>query len=86
MNVTLTPELEEIIQERVSSGLYSSPSEVLREALKLIAERDRLLEMQREKLREDLKAGLDQLDRGEFSTVTAQDVKDRIAERLRRKQ
>ena len=34
MNVSLTPELERIISEKVSSGLYNNASEVVREALR----------------------------------------------------
>jgi antitoxin ParD1/3/4 len=36
MNVSLTPELEELINQKVSSGLYHSASEVIREALRLL--------------------------------------------------
>jgi antitoxin ParD1/3/4 len=59
MNVSLTPELEEMIAERVASGLYASASEVIREALRLLDERDRL-----NHLRQNIGLGLDQLDHG----------------------
>lgn len=36
MNVSLTPELEKMVRERVSSGLYNNSSEVVREALRLL--------------------------------------------------
>jgi antitoxin ParD1/3/4 len=42
MNVSLTPELEAIIQERVESGRYSSANEVVRQALRLLEEHERL--------------------------------------------
>ncbi len=42
MNVNLTPELEELIHSKVRSGLYNNQSEVVREALRLLAEQDRL--------------------------------------------
>ena len=41
MNVSLTPELEKLVEEKVASGLYTSASEVVREALRLLAESDR---------------------------------------------
>lgn len=41
MNISLTPELARTIQERVDGGLYSSASEVVREALRLLVEKDR---------------------------------------------
>lgn len=36
MNVSLTPELEELINQKVRSGLYNSASEVIREGLRLL--------------------------------------------------
>ena len=38
MNVSLTPELERFVQEKVHSGRYTSASEVVREALRLLEE------------------------------------------------
>jgi antitoxin ParD1/3/4 len=35
MNVSLTPELEELVKAHVESGLYNSSSEVVREALRV---------------------------------------------------
>jgi antitoxin ParD1/3/4 len=60
MNVSLTPELERLVNEKVESGLYQTASEVVREALRLLKERD----YAREQLRADVQAGLDQLSRG----------------------
>lgn len=40
MNVSLTPELEQYIRRKVSSGLYSNASEVVREALRLLVGRE----------------------------------------------
>ena len=37
MNVNLTPQLEEMVRRKVASGLYNSASEVIREALRLLA-------------------------------------------------
>jgi antitoxin ParD1/3/4 len=31
MNISLTPELEEFVQDKVNSGMYKSASEVVRE-------------------------------------------------------
>jgi antitoxin ParD1/3/4 len=36
----LTPELEQLVQEKVASGLYQTASEVVRDALRLLKERD----------------------------------------------
>ena len=40
MNVSLTPELEELVNDKVRSGLYQTASEVVREALRLLKQRD----------------------------------------------
>ncbi len=66
VNVNLTPELEKLIHEKVASGLYNNQSEVVREALRLLAEQDRLREAHLERLRAALALGLEQADRGEL--------------------
>ncbi len=40
MNVSLTPQLVELIQQKVATGRYNNASEVVREALRLMEERD----------------------------------------------
>jgi antitoxin ParD1/3/4 len=42
MNVSLTPELEKLVQAKVQSGRYNSASEVVREALRLLEQHDNL--------------------------------------------
>ncbi len=66
MEVTLSPELEELIAEQVESGHYPSPGEVVRDALRLFQEKLMLPERKRETLRRDVQIGLDALDRGEY--------------------
>lgn len=66
MNVSLTPGLEQLIHERVRSGRYTSTSEVVREALRLLADRDELRRLRLEEFRTKVAAGLASLDRGEL--------------------
>ena len=66
MHVSLTTHLEEYVREKVESGLYNSNSEVVREALRLMGERDRLREIRLEELRKEIQIGIDQADRGEL--------------------
>jgi antitoxin ParD1/3/4 len=61
MNVSLTPELEKLISEKVDSGMYQTASEVVREALRLLNERDQ----ERVRLRTDVQAGFAQLTQGQ---------------------
>ena len=59
MNVNLTPQLDDMVRKKVSSGLYTSASEVVREALRLMDEKDRLRAVKLDQLRQDIREGLD---------------------------
>jgi antitoxin ParD1/3/4 len=58
MNINLTPQLEEMVRQKVSSGLYTSASEVIREALRLMEEQDRIRALKLDRLRQDIQDGL----------------------------
>ena len=58
MNVNLTPQLESLVRQKVASGLYNSASEVVREALRLMEEQDRMRAIKFEQLRQDIRDGL----------------------------
>ncbi|WP_250656944.1 type II toxin-antitoxin system ParD family antitoxin [Alkalimarinus coralli] len=75
MNVSLTPQLERYVKEKVTSGMYNSVSEVMREALRLLEERDAVKEMKLEALRRDLQEGIVELDRGEGSPLNMDEIK-----------
>ena len=80
MNVSLTPELEKLVADRVASGHYASASEVVREALRLLHERDRL-----NQLRHDVRLGVEQLDDGrshEFNDHVVDRIKSEGRKRL----
>jgi antitoxin ParD1/3/4 len=59
MNVNLTPELEKLVRRKVASGLYTSASEVVREALRLMEEQDQMRAVRLEQLRQDVRKGPD---------------------------
>jgi antitoxin ParD1/3/4 len=65
MTVHLTQELEQLVQSRVQSGRYNSASEVVRDALRLLADRDDLMDLRKQELRKKIGQGLDSLQRGE---------------------
>ena len=65
MNVSMTPEFQQFVDEKVSSGDYSSASEVIRAGLRLLKERDEEHQARLEALRRDVAEGLAQLKRGE---------------------
>jgi antitoxin ParD1/3/4 len=57
MQVSLTPELEELVRRKLESGFYGDASEVIREALRLLAARDEAERLKLERLRAALIAG-----------------------------
>lgn len=66
MNVSLTPELQHFVESRVATGRYQTASEVVREGLRLLEERERARDTALEELRAKIKRGIEQADRGEF--------------------
>ena len=72
INVNLTSQLENMVRQKVKSGLYTSASEVIREALRLMEQQDRFRAAKLEHLRQDIQTGLDS---GEATTWDAEEVK-----------
>jgi len=83
MNVSLTPQLEALVNEKVKSGRYGSASEVVREALRLLDERDQLQAARLSQLRSDVKAGLDQLNAKKGVRIKSDDLSD-MASRIKK--
>ena len=84
MNVSLTPELERLINDKVETGSYQTASEVVREALRLLKQRDEGLIQ----LRQDIHAGLDQISRGnytEYDRTSASKLVTRVKARGRKR-
>ena len=82
MHVSLSPELELIVNEKVASGEYRSAREVVGEALRLLKERDERRQEQIEELRSEIRIGLEQLDRGEATVYDEESLKD-LFERIK---
>ncbi len=66
MNVSLTPELDQFVQSRLASGRYQTASEVIREGLRLLEEREQARDTALEELRAKIRRGVEQADRGEL--------------------
>ncbi|HKN72574.1 MAG TPA: type II toxin-antitoxin system ParD family antitoxin [Terriglobales bacterium] len=64
MNISLTPELERLVDEKVRSGRYASASEVIREGLRLLEEREELKQQRLAEVRQKIDRGIEQLDQG----------------------
>ena len=65
MNVHLTPALQTLVQNKVKAGGYNSASEVVREGLRLLEERDRVRQLQIREIQRKIDEGWSALERGE---------------------
>lgn len=80
MNISLTPELEHFVQDKVNSGMYTSASEVIRESLRLLYMHDDLQSQRIKQLNQAIDVGLQQLDAGK--KVPAHEVYDRMTRKI----
>jgi antitoxin ParD1/3/4 len=82
VNISLTPELEQLVKDKVSSGKYHSVSEVMGEALRLLEERDRIRDQRLAELKAKIQEGIEASERGEV--VDGEEVFAEIEEDIRR--
>ena len=80
-NISLTPEQDAFIEKAVESGEYQNASEAVRDALRALQQRRREDALKLKALRMQIKAGVDALDRGEFTEIADWDL-DRYLEGL----
>jgi antitoxin ParD1/3/4 len=66
MNVSLTPELEQLIDSKVAAGSYHSASEVVRDALRLLQKRDEIQAAKLSALRAEIAKGDAELKAGKY--------------------
>jgi antitoxin ParD1/3/4 len=75
MNVSLPPELEARVRQRVESGLYGSASEVIREALRLFEAYEQVKTAKLDGLRQDIALGLSDAKKGRTKEVDFESIK-----------
>ncbi len=81
LNMSLSSSLRRSINRRVESGRYQSAGEVVREALRLLDERDRSRHARLTQLKAEIAIGLRQTTAGELRN--GQDVLRRILENIK---
>ena len=69
MNVSLPPELEARVRQRVESGMYGSASEVIREALRLFEAYEQTKTAKLDSLRQDIAKGLNDIANGRAKEI-----------------
>lgn len=79
MNVSLTPELEQFIDNKVKSGFYSSASEVIREGLRLLEEQETIKKKRIEMLNLEIDKGLASLKAG--NVISGEEAYRQLVER-----
>ncbi len=66
MNVHLGPVFDDFVADLLKSGYYQTQSEILREGLRLLKEREEVKQLRLAELRREIAVGAEQADRGEF--------------------
>ena len=75
MNVPLTPQLEKYVERKVKQGSYQTASEVIRAALRMLAEHDERRSLEMKRLKQQIKLGLDQVDAGDVAELDIKKIK-----------
>jgi len=73
-NVSLTHEQDAFVQRVVKAGEYQNASEAIRDALRVLQRQRRENTLKLKALRMQIKAGVDELERGDFSEVADADL------------
>ena len=81
MNVSLKPELEKFIADKVQRGQYADASDMVNEALEMLREQEEFTPAYEAYLRREVQQGIAQLDRGEHCDFDAEKI---IAEERRK--
>ncbi len=74
MNISLSPNMEEIVKKRMHGGRYKDPVEVVQEALLLMEEHVAGYQSQLERLRHEVAEGVGELDRGDYVEQTVSEI------------
>ena len=83
MNVSLPPELEARVRQRVESGMYGSASEVIREALRLFDAYEQVKTAKLDSLRQDIAKGLSDAQSGSVKEIDFASLKQEGRELLK---
>ena len=82
MNINLTETLEEMVRNKVASGLYNPASEVVRDALRLMQEQDEYRAVRLGQLQQEIQHGLES---GPSELLDMADLKQRLRTEKSRK-
>lgn len=87
MNLSLPPDLEQFVHQKVESGKYPTANDVIREGLRLLQERDESYQKKLEDLRKEIAVGIEQADQGKVAPFTTETIQRILTDvRNRRKE
>jgi len=75
LEIRLSPQLSEMIEEKIRAGQYTTPGEVVSDALRIVQEQEAVTAQDVEELRAEIAVGLAQLERGEGAAWNVEEVK-----------
>lgn len=78
MTITLTPEMEHLVQSKVQSGLFGSPADVVYEGLLLLEQE----ETRFDELKNEIRVGVQQAENGQVQAFDAEGLKARVRQEL----
>ncbi len=81
-NVNLTEHFDRFIESGIASGRFSNASEVVREGLRLLEQREQEDRARIEWLRSAAKEGFDAFERGDYTTLRSEDEIDDFLEQI----
>jgi len=85
INISLPPELETRVRQRVESGLYGSASEVIREALRLLEAYEGVRLSRLDALRQDVAEGMKDVKAGRIRVLNLSGLKRRARQELKKR-
>ena len=85
INISLPPELETRVRQRVESGLYGSASEVIREALRLLEAYEGVRLSRLDALRQDIAEGMKDVKAGRIGVLNLSGLKRRARQELKKR-
>ena len=81
MNISLTPQLAEFVEEKVREGRYQTASEVVREALRLLQEREQIRAARFEQLKREVEIGLKDVEEGRVHRLDMDKIREEVRKR-----
>ena len=78
MNVSLSPDLELFVKEKVRAGQYQTVDEVINSALSVLQQQEALSVEDIAELRREIALGIEQLERGESAPWDPAVLKDKV--------